>query len=266
MIDRLKKWVKSRKGVRRIGLWAMRVLAPVFQVINILAFPRYVTFLYDWRRYVHAGGKAKILDFYPCLNDKTSTIPFDTHYFYQAIWAFKRILKAGVKEHFDVASDIRFVGLLTTITNVTYVDIRPLDLKLEGLKCQSGSIVSLPFASRSIESLSCKHVIEHVGLGRYGDPIDPDGPAKGCKELARVLAAGGRMYISVPIGEPKVQFNGQRVFSVQEIIEMFGELELKEFSIVDTDGSFKENIDRGAGLTQDTGQDFGLGLFVFSRP
>ena len=265
MMNRLRKWAKSHSEIRRIGLWLMRVSAPVFQVSNILAIPRYVGFLYDWRRYVKAGGRAKVLDFYPCLNDKTSTIPFDTHYFYQAIWAFKRILATGVKEHFDVASDIRFVGLLTTITNVTYVDIRPLDLKLEGLKCQSGSIVSLPFESRSIGSLSCKHVIEHIGMGRYGDPIDPDGPAKACKELSRVLATGGRMYVSVPIGEPKIQFNGQRVFSVQEIVDMFGELELKEFSIVDTDGRYKENVDREIGLIEGTGQDFGLGLFVFSR-
>jgi hypothetical protein len=34
------------------------------------------------------------------------------------------------------------------------------------------------------------HVVEHVGLGRYGDALDPKGDARACAELARVLAQG----------------------------------------------------------------------------
>ncbi len=32
------------------------------------------------------------------------------------------------------------------------------------------------------------HVVEHVGLGRYGDPLDPDGDLKAIAELKRVTA------------------------------------------------------------------------------
>ena len=265
MIRKLKGWAKKHKNIKRVSLWLMRILAPVFHIVNVLAIPRYIAFLSDWRRYRKAGGVARVLDFYPCLNDKTATTGIDTHYFNQAIWAFKRIMASGAKRHVDVGSDVRFVGMLTTITDVTFVDIRPLEIKLAGFTSQRGSIVSLPFDGQSVPSLSSMHVIEHIGLGRYGDPIDPHGSIKASRELIRVLAPAGRLYISVPIGEPRVQFNGQRVFAVEEIVQMFAGLRLAEFSIVDTDGAYKENVDHtNVKLKEDTGQDFGLGLFIFN--
>ena len=36
-------------------------------------------------------------DLYPILNEPTSTTVFDTHYFYQDIWAFRKILRAEPK-------------------------------------------------------------------------------------------------------------------------------------------------------------------------
>ena len=42
-------------------------------------------------------------------------------------------------------------------------------------------------------------MLEHIGLGRYGDPIDPQGTEKAATELQRVLAPGGDLYLSLPI-------------------------------------------------------------------
>jgi hypothetical protein len=44
------------------------------------------------------------------------------------------------------------------------------------------------------------HVVEHVGLGRYGDPIDANGDAQAIKELKCVLWPGGVLYFVVPTG------------------------------------------------------------------
>ena len=264
VIRRLKGFAKQHRSTKRVRLWLMRTLAPVFQIINVLAIPRYMTFLGDWLRFRKAGGVARVLDFYPCLNDRTTTTGIDTHYFNQAIWAFRRIMSSGVRMHVDVGSDVRFVGLLTTVTNVTFVDIRPPEIELAGLVCRNGSILSLPFGDKSVSSLSSMHVIEHIGLGRYGDPIDPYGSIKAGKELTRVLAQGGKLYLTAPIGESRVQFNSQRVFSVTEVINMFSGLRLTEFAIVDTDGVYRENVDPASvKLRENTGQDCGLGLFVF---
>jgi SAM-dependent methyltransferase len=94
------------------------------------------------------------------------------------------------------------------------VDIRPLDLPLETLAFKEGSILNLPFDSDSVESLSSLCVVEHIGLGRYGDLLDPDGTEKAIAELKRVLKPTGNLYISLPLdNKNKVYFNAHRAFS-----------------------------------------------------
>jgi len=222
-------------------------------------------FLLDWRKFRCAGGEASLLSFYPCLFDKTTSTAIDSHYFYQAIWAFKKILASGVSQHVDIGSDVQFVGMLTCVTEVTFVDIRPLELTLSNYIGKKGSILALPFHDKGISSLSSLHVIEHIGLGRYGDPIDPDGSIKACRELMRVLAPGGKLYLSVPIGKTRVQFNGQRVFNVTDVIAMFSDLELLELSVVNTDGTYMEKVNPDTiRICEEAGLDYGLGMFVFS--
>ena len=86
------------------------------------------------------------------------------------------------------------------------MDIRPAELSLPGLTPREGSVLCLPYADNSLESLSCLHVVEHIGLGRYGDPIDPLGTMKALKELSRVVAKGGDLYFSLPGGEENRHF------------------------------------------------------------
>ena len=118
------------------------------------------------------------------------------------------------------------------------------------------------------QSLSCLHVIEHIGLGRYGDPLDPLGPERAGREIVRVLRANGRAYISTPVGRPRVQFNGQRVFAIQEVLEIFRGLTLVEFSLVDARGALREKADAGtADINEEgAGLDCGLGMFVLQKP
>lgn len=157
--EKMKTWIKNHPKTRHIVLWIVRLLSPVFNVVNVSALLRYISFFVDWYRFHRAGGKATLLDFYPCLNDKTTATGIDAHYFYQAIWAFKKILDSNTKHHVDVGSKVEFVGLLTTITDVTFIDIRPLELKLDRYAGKKGSILDLPFNDSSVFSLSSLHVM-----------------------------------------------------------------------------------------------------------
>jgi hypothetical protein len=262
ILSSLKRWVKSKPVMKRTALLAMRV-APSFEPRSVIHYPRFVR---DWVRFRRDGGRAGLADLYPCLRDRTATTDVDPHYFYQAAWAATHILRSNARRHVDVGSHVLFAGMLTAFTEVTFVDIRPANVSLANFIMQEGTIVDLPFESNSIESLSSLHVIEHVGLGRYGDPIGAAGADTAARELTRVLATNGKLYLSTPIGRPRVQFNSQRIFSVDEVLCMFRSCRLDEFSIVDSAGVFRSRVATNASVeVAGSGNDFGLGMFLFRK-
>jgi len=108
----------------------------------------------------------------PCLDDKTSFTPIEPIYFYQDTWAARKIFELNPKIHFDVGSSVKTIGILSQFTPITMVDIRPLPLALPNLNFIKGSILNLPFDDNSIGSISSLCVVEHIGLGRYGDSVD----------------------------------------------------------------------------------------------
>jgi hypothetical protein len=239
-------------------------MRPLFDPIQFgLGVPRYFAFLKDLIAYRRFSGaeQIKLGDTYPCIHDKTLTTSFDAHYFYQDIWAFKKIQQSEAKDHVDVGSRVDFIGFLTTICQVTFIDIRPLKAKLDNLNSRKGSILAMPYENGSVQSLSCLHVAEHIGLGRYGDPLDPLGTAKACKELSRVLAVGGNLYFSVPVGKPKLCFNAHRIHSPAQILQYFNKLDLAEFSGIDDNGNFEKNINPS---TLESAS-YACGLFHFAK-
>src|SRR5262249_34943075 len=119
----------------------------------------------------------------------------------------------------------------------------------------------LPFADGGIPSLSCLHVIEHIGLGRYGDPLDPSGAERAAKELQRVLAPGGRLYLSTPVGRERVCFNAHRVFAPDTIVRIFSDLKPPHFAYVDDDGA----LHTSAAPDDARSLDYGCGLFRFAK-
>ena len=201
-------------------------------------------------------------DLNPQLHDRTETSPFDGHYFYQDVWAARHVADARPGRHVDVGSRVDYVGFLTSHTNVEFVDIRPLGADMDRLTCVTGSVLDLPYAERSLESVSCLHVAEHIGLGRYGDPLDPLGTIKAAAELQRVVAPGGQLLFALPVGRARVCFNAHRIHSPHDVVAMFPELELVEFSGVD-DGV---NFARHRSLDDLADANYACGMFRFVRP
>lgn len=219
----------------------------------------------DLYRYQHLNSiqrKPQKLLVFPQLWDRESAAhTFDKHYVYMDRWAFQGIQKRLPKEHVDVGSSIRFLSMATTVAPVTFVDIRPIALDFNNFTCKSGSILELPFADNSLDSLSCLHVAEHIGLGRYGDPLDVEGTKKACKELQRVLAPGGMLYFALPVGRTVTYFNAHRVHNPATIVEYFDQLRLVEFAGIDDAGHFHSAL-RPADLEQSR---YACGCFVFTK-
>jgi hypothetical protein len=241
-------------------LWLQPLWDPLKTGRAVLKYPAFIKSLINYRK-LSGSESVGILNTQPCLGESTKTSPFDAHYFYQDIWAASRIFESKTEKHIDVGSKIDFVGFLSAFTKVKFIDIRPIKTDLENFESAGGDILSLPFSDNSIYSLSCLHVAEHIGLGRYGDALDAQGTQKACGELSRVLAKGGNLYFSLPIGKPKLVFNAHRIHSTGQIFEYFKNLKLVEFSGIDDNGNFRRNID----INSLNGQDYACGLFWFKK-
>ena len=108
------------------------------------------------------------------------------------------------------------------------------------------------------------HTIEHIGLGRYGDAIDPDGDLKAIGELNRVLAAGGSLLFVVPVGRPRVVFNAHRIYSYEQVLRYFPDLTLRECALI-PDNPKDGGLVIGASAEIVARQEYGCGCFWFVK-
>lgn len=193
----------------------------------MLSWQRFWKSYYAYKR-LSEGEKRPLLEyFYPCLGEDTSETKIEPTYFYQDTWAFEEIFKVSPSRHVDVGSHHKLVAFLSKIFPVTMIDIRPLSLPMKTLEFQEGSILNLPFEDESVESLSSLCVVEHIGLGRYGDRLDPDGSEKAVAELCRVISPGGHLYVSVPVDDcNKLFFNAHRAFEEKYFENLLRPLEI----------------------------------------
>ena len=241
--------------------WFLQVYDPLRTIRGLRGYPRYLSTLYRYARLPGAEA-VRLKDTDPQIHDNTQVTPFDAHYFYVNGWGIRGILRNKPQRHVDIGSQVIFANMLSAVLPVTFMDYRPLQAKLPGLDCVGGSILAMPFADNSIESLSCLHVIEHIGLGRYGDLLDPQGTRKAARELLRVLAPQGDLFVGVPVGKPKLSFNAHRIHAPEAVREMFAPLELVEFSGVHDDGAFVERVD----LAEFKESEYACGMYWFRKP
>lgn len=184
-------------------------------------------------------------DWFPCLNDDTSETGFDPHYVLHTSWAARMLAKTKPKVHVSFGDSLYFVGIASAFTAVTFCDIRKSGLPFRDIKENSADLTDLPSSwSGTLESISCMHVLEHIGLGRYGDTLDASGDRKAAAELTRVLAPGGQLLMVVPMEEPpRVCFNAHRLYSYSQVMALFPDLSLMEFTLITNEGQYFENAD-----------------------
>jgi SAM-dependent methyltransferase len=234
-------------------------------VRSLKGIPRYVFDLARFRKVFN--GK---LGLRPCLYDWFDEGGATNHeYFWQDLYFAQKINQAKPVKHVDVGSRIDgFVAHLASFRETEVFDIRSLTTQIPGVIFKQADLMNPgDSVEEYCDSLSCLHALEHFGLGRYGDPIDPSGFKIGLKNMAMLLKPGGSFYLSVPIGDERVEFNAHRVFNPSTLVQLAAtyELQLEEFLWIEDGKNFMRSTDPQKDMERLAGSRYSLGLFTFRK-
>lgn len=247
-------WISKQFGIDLRRLWR-----------SFIALPKYIL---DWQTFRKSfSGK---MSFMPSLHDRFAAGGnTSSEYFWQDLIVARWIYAASPDRHIDIGSRIDgFVAHVASFRSIEVLDIRPIAREVPGVIFNQADLMSpLTRLKEQFDSVSCLHALEHFGLGRYGDKINPSGHIQALPNIANLLTFNGVLYLSVPIGIPRVEFNANRVFDPQEIVDCCSECDL-EFKVLTVIG--KTNIheytrtDQNA-ISRLANEHYNLGIFCFVK-
>jgi len=196
-----------------------------------------------------------------------------SEYFWQDLLVARAIHTAKPVKHVDIGSRVDgFVAHVASFRECEVFDVRPISTVVPGVVFSQADLMnpaSLPSTRGKAycDSLSCLHALEHFGLGRYGDPVNPQGYQLGIANMAQLLQPGGTFYLSTPIGQERVEFNANWVFDPCNILrcaEAAG-MTLQKLIIITPANGPQESAFDAAALAELALPLYQLGLFFFTK-
>ena len=255
-------------GILRKLNWLIGIQAG-FDLLKFARFMKNIPrFISDWLlfRKQYSGR----MGFLPCLHDREEEGGVAKgDYFWQDLFVAQKIFKAQPSRHVDVGSRLDgFIAHVASFREIEVFDIRPITAAVTQVIFRQADITdAAKVTSDYCDSLSCLHALEHFGLGRYGDRIDPEGHVVGLKNMARLIKTGGIFYLSVPVGVERVEFNAHRIFNPIKLVRLAGEvgLELDSFASYRIGESLRVSNNPAVTMAELAMHDYALGIFIFIK-
>jgi hypothetical protein len=237
---------------------------PKITLRGVQGLKRYWT---DFRKFhsqlAQSDKKWAISPSYPCLFDYYNQSGVaGGHYFHQDLLVAQKIFAREPQKHVDVGSRVDgFVAHVASFREIEVFDYRPLSAQIPNIGFRQADLLSIHHELFNYcDSLSCLHVIEHIGLGRYGDPINVNGYKEAVFSLHSILKPGGTLYLSSPIGQERIEFNAHRVFAFETLTALFSnKFQVLETSLVDDSGELHRNLK----MEDIDSRKMSLGLAIF---
>jgi len=234
----------------------------------LLSLRHLPTFFFQYLKFKKMGGR--ITHTLPVLSDYDDQAGSTKgHYFHQDLLVARFVFTHNPTRHVDISSRIDgFVAHVAAFRKIEVMDVRDLDdtghKNISFIKADLMNTNPAHFCLS--DSISCLHAIEHFGLGRYGDPLNPVGHKQGFNNIVAMLKPGGFLYISFPIGKSnETHFNAHRVFHPKDIFSWETgpkQLVLQRFDYVDDSGNLHQQVDLE---TTPLHVKYGCGIYTFKK-
>ncbi len=243
--------------------------------MNFLRFFKSIKGIFWFARdyFIFSKNNRNDMEIMPCLHDRYDEAgAVNSGYFWMDLMVARWVFEKKPKKHIDIGSRIDgFVAHVASFRDLDVVDIRPVTSYVAGINFVQADAMSVNFfrnvRKKSYDSVSCLYAIEHFGLGRYGDLVDPNGYRKGLKNISELLSAGGVLYLSTPVGRQRVEFNANWIFDPCIIVNFMREndLHLKKFIIINPKVGPEVIQTDEESLSEISKRDYEFGVFLFVK-
>ncbi len=251
---------------------------PLSLFYSIANLPAYIKDYLILRRLVEQSSEpVEDIICYPCLTDRNAQGGTASgHYFWQDLVIAQRVFQRNPRTHLDIGSRLDgFVAHVASFRHLDVLDIRPVESSIPNVNFVQGDMSDPAIINRLglYDSVSCLHVLEHCGLGRYGDKLDLFGHVRAANVISSLVRSSGTLYLSVPIGDERIEFNAHRVFNPNTILRLFETqgMSLSSFVFVNDAGDFidpaslRAELGGGRPLSLTYNGSYGCGIFEFRK-
>lgn len=130
------------------------------------------------------------------------------------LWLYEALEKHPVRGHEVAVMGSEFPWYEAMILEYggrpTTIEYRPIETDQPGLKTHT--VQEFNRSPRKFDVAFSISSFEHDGLGRYGDPLNPDGDLEAMRRMKDVVNPGGLLFLSLPVGRDIVVWNAHRVY------------------------------------------------------
>ncbi|MFO0730169.1 MAG: DUF268 domain-containing protein [Nitrospiraceae bacterium] len=125
--------------------------------------------------------------------------------------------------------------------------------------------MQIPFADRTFSAVLAVSVIEHIGIGHYGEPEANVGDQVAVQEVARILKPGGKALISVPYGR-RLTNDWMRVYDQARLRKLIAPLSIERIEYaVSRAGLWMPSTEADAAAIDWTGTQRSVALVVGAK-
>lgn len=226
----------------------------------------------DYRKFksMMKDSEFPIADSYPILSERSESAgATKSSYFVQDLYVAQKIFENNPQKHVDIGSRIDgFVAHVASFRKIELLDIRKMESKIKNVSFKQADLMdsgNLPIDY--CDSISSLHALEHFGLGRYGDPIDPEGHIKGFNNITKILKSSGIFYFSVPMGRQRIEFNAHRVFGMPYLLKLVRkDYDIMSFAYIDDESDLHTDVDlTDENINKTFGCEYGCAIFELKK-
>ena len=260
--------------IKRIYVSLVRFgINPVVMFKSIIGIPFFIKDILLFQMQKYKSNQRNFFSFglpFPILDERFEEGGnANGHYFHQDLLVAQRIFEIKPTTHLDIGSRVDgFVAHVASFRKIEVLDLRPTQLEVKNISFKTADLTKVDDSYLNYcDSLSCLHALEHFGLGRYNDPIKFDGYLDGLDSMHKILKQGGKFFLSVPIGEQRVEFNAHRIFSIRYLLRLFKDkYTIDYFSYVDDKGDLHKNIEmNNEEIDKNFDCQYGCGIFEMTK-